>query len=353
MVQEANWPPEPAFRLLHTRTSGYRPLPIMTKADLSWVALSMTLLPAVAGAQEPRCLPVLPRHPCFWRTVLPGLEERDKPVSEIRVSGGVPTFLHLPSDVNPRRTAITGGQGRFEPVTVCGRFVIITPLKDLAPNERFSMNVTLGDSTRIPLSLTAPAEGGRTDGHIEVHLDSKSTAALRASLEYERWRADAYLASYRKLLTKHKSQHDAWALIFASGRAEDTKFVQVKTRPFRFAEVQGQMATFINGEDVAVVLTVLNQPDSASWSINEGNVLNPSLPVHLPFGLRAMPDVIPPGGTGTVAFVFDRSAFGPKYDDALDIQVYRDGAIEVSLNVSPHDVTVAQPPKKSWFPPWK
>jgi len=47
------------------------------------------------------------------------------------------TVLRFAESVDPAKTKMLGWEGRFEPLLVGGRLVVITPIKDLSKNDGF------------------------------------------------------------------------------------------------------------------------------------------------------------------------------------------------------------------------
>src|SRR5262249_18818798 len=156
---------------------------------LNVLGLAVTALAASASAQ-PDCLhrwrPWEPqRTSLFFMKDQPG-----QPVQSIHVASGVSTNLMFPTAVDPSRTKLVGGDGRFEPLMIGGRSVVIVPHRDLGPDESFSLVVTLMDETSIPLTLRAPRAHDTTDGQVDVFLDQEETPAIQRSLLMARSRAE-------------------------------------------------------------------------------------------------------------------------------------------------------------------
>ena len=75
---------------------------------------------------------------------------------KIHVSGQVTTVLRFEQDCDPARTKLLGWEGRFEPLLVGGRKVVLEPLRDLGEDERIPLLVTLVDGTEIPFLVSPP-----------------------------------------------------------------------------------------------------------------------------------------------------------------------------------------------------
>src|SRR5262245_41151497 len=128
---------------------------------------TVTLTLAAAASAQPECIhrwrPWEPqRNSVFFMKDQPGF-----PVPILRVAAEVSTNLMFPTAVDPAHTKLAGGEGRFEPLMIGGRSVVIVPLHDLAPDESFSLVVKLRDGTSIPFNLRAPRLHHATDGQVD------------------------------------------------------------------------------------------------------------------------------------------------------------------------------------------
>ncbi|WP_407740121.1 DUF2381 family protein [Hyalangium sp.] len=106
----------------------------------------------------------------------------------IYVSGQVATVLRFEKDVDPAKTKLLGWEGRFEPLLVGSKKVVIEPLRDLDRDEAVPLLVTLVDGTEIPFILKPPFtkdDGGWegwTDQQVNVFKDPDSYNAVLSSL---------------------------------------------------------------------------------------------------------------------------------------------------------------------------
>lgn len=57
------------------------------------------------------------------------------PTSSVYVSGQVATVLRFEKDVDPAKTKLLGWEGRFEPLLVGSKKVVIEPIRDLSSDE--------------------------------------------------------------------------------------------------------------------------------------------------------------------------------------------------------------------------
>ena len=70
-----------------------------------------------------------------------------------------------------------GWEGRFEPVECVGKKVLLEPLHDLEPEDRFVLLVTLADGTELPFTVT----GSATRRDMQVDLYPRRTDCLLRS----------------------------------------------------------------------------------------------------------------------------------------------------------------------------
>jgi hypothetical protein len=102
----------------------------------------------------------------------------DHPRSEtpsVYVAGRIATVLRFEQPCDPASTKLLGWEGRFEPLLVGSRSVVLVPLQDLAPEERLPLLVTLEDGTELPFLVATRKETvGDRDG------DHRSTCSATA-----------------------------------------------------------------------------------------------------------------------------------------------------------------------------
>lgn len=88
--------------------------------------LLLVLIASVALAQE--------RENVNVRTLL--LSDRpDDSTHRVYVKGQVATVLRFEQPCDPARTKILGWEGRFEPLLIGGKKVVVEPLRDLDSDE--------------------------------------------------------------------------------------------------------------------------------------------------------------------------------------------------------------------------
>lgn len=263
----------------------------------------------------------------------------DSPRDEVRpvyVSGEMVTVLRFQQPCTEAGTKMPGWEGRFEPVVCVGKRVLIEPLQDLKPEDRFLLLVTLADGKELPFTVTAREE--RFDHQVNVFLDLETPEAVRRRL------ADAYVrertleAENERLRKEQASTSYAYASLFASGEAQNTPFRrESKWRvDLGGAVVDIYIYSARKMQKAAVLFHVTNSQLDVPWKLKEVQ-LSAMLsrrsydePVRTgekkEFALRASRDEIQRGESGYIAVVADRSAFTSK-----------DGPVDLVLELFRHD----------------
>jgi uncharacterized protein (TIGR02268 family) len=132
------------------------------------------------------------------------------------------TVLRFQQPCDRARTKMMGWEGRFEPVECAGKSVLIVPLKDLEPEDRFLLLVTLADGTEVPFTVTARDE--RFDHQVNVFPDEKSREALQSRLEHTRARNQLLEEENGRLRSEETSVDHALAALLVK---------DAKMAPFR------------------------------------------------------------------------------------------------------------------------
>jgi hypothetical protein len=173
-------------------------------------ALILVLVASGAMAKE--------REPVSRNLYLSG-----SPSDEVRpvyVAGELATVLRFQQPCTEAGTKLLGWEGRFEPVECVGKKVLIEPLQDLEPEDRFLLLVTLADGKELPFTVTA--REGRVDHQVNVFLDLETPEAARRRL------ADAYVRERtleeenERLRKEQASTNHAYASLLAGGEAKHT-----------------------------------------------------------------------------------------------------------------------------------
>ncbi|WPB77004.1 DUF2381 family protein [Archangium violaceum] len=271
---------------------------------------------------------------------------RDNPKDEaeqVYVTGRVTTVLRLQQPCDPARTKMLGWEGRFEPLECVGKRVLLEPLQDLQPEDRFLLLVTLADGKELPFTVTSigKKEWERPDQQVNVFLEPESRDALQEELKATRQREEELMESVYRHRREDTADH-ALARILTTGAIHQTSFVERRKRLVKTEDGAKMIVRIFEGnQKAAVVLTVTNRHPSKSWSLAEVR-LRTTRPGEdqrapflfgedKPFALRTDRNEIAPGQTGIIAVVVDRSAFRTNagFVNTLALEFYRqDGFLD-------------------------
>jgi uncharacterized protein (TIGR02268 family) len=256
----------------------------------------------------------------------------DHPRSEapnVYVAGGIATVLRFEQDCDPARTKMLGWEGRFEPLLVGGRSVVVVPLQDLKAEDR--LLVTLVDGTELPFTLatrkqTVADRGG--DQQVNVFRDREAPRAVLASL-YDALGRERVLREEVERLRGEDSVDHALASLLLKGAVELTPFRRGRAWSLKGDGVDMAVKTFSSKDKVAAVFRITNQDSDEPWKLQEARLLNPHTGQSRPFALRMERNAIAPGDSGGIAVVADKSAFELK--DAthqLVLQLFRSDGLQ-------------------------
>ena len=261
---------------------------------------------------------------------------RDNPKNQaqrVYVTGEVVTVLRFQRPCDPARTKMLGWEGRFEPVECAGKRVLVEPLQNLEPEDRFLLLVTLEDGKELPFTVTAigKEEWKLPDQQVNVFLDPSSPAALRKRL-------DDTLARERILEEanwRHWEENTADHALAKLVKKGAINLTQLRARRHWFFKKEGvdMDATFLTGEGKAAVLFQLtNRDPSKPWSLAEVRLRTTrpgeKAPILFgearPFALQKDWEELAPGASGTFAVVVDKSAFTSQEGPCnLTVELYR------------------------------
>jgi uncharacterized protein (TIGR02268 family) len=312
----------------------------MVTSQATWVvkaAMGFLLLSIPAGAQgmEWKSFADLPKPRNLFVA-----KDAKSPVPEILVAGGVATTLRFESECDPLRTRLLGWEGRFEPLLVGGRSVLIVPLRGLADGERFLLQVTLEDGTSLPFTVTSSEH--LVDGQVNVYPDPESPEAVRKALAEKRKENEALAAENQRQREEQTSVDHALAALLANGQLRMTPFREHET--WKLNEDGVVLEVSILGpkarepmQKAAVVFKVMNKSSAEPWELQEARLMTAETFKQPPFALRMAPASIAPGATGRVAIVTDLASFGPDTNDPrLILELFRtDGRRQAQLAFTP------------------
>ncbi|MDY7227413.1 DUF2381 family protein [Hyalangium rubrum] len=308
----------------------------MRNFPLSWSILSVVLVSSMAVARGP-----------YDKVVIRTEKISDHPAtptSSVYVSGQVATVLRFEKDVDPAKTKLLGWEGRFEPLLVGSKKVVIEPLRDLNHDEAVPLLVTLVDGTEIPFIVKPPftkEDGGWegwTDHQVNVFKDPDSYNAVLSSL-YDSLKKERALSEEIQRFKKEENSVDhALATLLASGEAQKTPFVRKKVFRPKNEDMDMVVELFSGPGKAAAVVTLRNTyyGDSGEpWKF-DGAYLTRDFTSFTarPFALRLERSTIAPGQSGKIAVVVDKSAFRTKDGELVDLalQIFRgDGLLQVAV----------------------
>lgn len=242
----------------------------------------------------------------------------------IYVSGQVATVLRFERDVDPARTNLLAWEGRFEPLLVGSKKVVVEPLRDLNLDEVVPLLVTLVDGTEIAFLVRPPSREswGWTDHQVNVFQDHDSYNAVLSSL-YDSLKKERDLSEQVQRFKKEENSVDhALATLLANGEVKKTPFL--RKRFFR---------------SDAVVIHLKNTYYGDDWKFDGASLTRDFTSFTArPFALRLDRATIAPGQSGKIAVVVDKSAFEAKNGELVDLvlQIFRgDGLLQVAVTLDP------------------
>lgn len=287
--------------------------------------LLLVLLACVAIAKEP--------EPSERNLYLSEHPRSEAPL--VYVAGRVASVLRFEQSCDPSRTKLLGWEGRFEPLLVGGRSVVLVPLHDLAPEDRLMLLVTLTDGTELP--FTVKTQDGLVDQQVNVFPDRKGAEAVLASLYDSLARERKLQAENERFRKEENSVDHAFATLLANGSVKQTPFVQDHKWLLNDQGVEMVVRVFWGKEKAAVVFHITNQNKDQAWSFKEARLSTASSGESRPFALRANRDVIGPGESGVVAVIADKSAFASEKGLVdLNLELFRQDGLQQALVLLDH-----------------
>jgi uncharacterized protein (TIGR02268 family) len=295
----------------------------------AWSILLAVLVASVASARD--------RAPQIRNVTFPSTP--DQIARPVYVAGEVATVLRFEKDVDPRRTKMEGWEGRFEPLGVAGKSVVLVPLHDLTPEDRMPLVVTLVDGRQVPITVTAKKDS--VDHQVNLFLDPETEKYLRADLENALWRERIYQKENDRYAREENSPDHALAALLATGSARQTRFRPKQTYIFRESDAEA-VATVYSGKAKAAVVVRVRNHGNRSWRLSEARLTSAGdfdkpFPETRECAVRMTPRSIAPGASGVVAIVADRSAFVTEQGlEALALQLVRDdGLVQAVVLLDP------------------
>ncbi|MBZ4419655.1 DUF2381 family protein [Myxococcus sp. RHST-1-4] len=252
-------------------------------------------------------------------------EHPDDATHRIYVTGQVITSLRFEQPVDAGKTRLLGWEGRFEPLGVVGRKVILEPIRDLASDEGVSLLVTLHDGTEVPFLLRPPADEERAaDQQVNVFRDAESYEAMASALKRVRKEARALREENERLRKEETSEDHALAALLAAGAIEQTPFTIVQTFSDTDQDAKTKATLFRGKGKAAVVFNVTNLQPESPWSVRQVRLTTLVGGSERAVAFKASAPTIAPGASGVIAIVADGSAFSEDGQLAnLFLEVYR------------------------------
>jgi uncharacterized protein (TIGR02268 family) len=257
----------------------------------------------------------------------------------IYVGGRVATVLHFEKPCDPARTKLLGWEGHFEPLLVGGPSVLLFPLRDLTPDDRFLLLVTFTDGTELPFTVTARKQTSferEVDQQVNVYPDRESYDAVLSSL-YDSLKRERELRERVERYEKEDSVDHALAALLLKGAIAMTPFRRIRTQVLKCEGANLEVQTFTSSDKAALVFRVTNQDAVEPWKFLEARLTTMTTGEARPYALRMERDMLLPGTSGSIAVVVDRSAFvSEKGREQLFLELFRsDGLQQVYVLVDP------------------
>jgi len=294
----------------------------------------LVLAAATSANAQPECLHRWKPWELQRTGVFFSKDQSDQPVQTVHVAGEVATNLMFPSEVDPAETKLVGGDGRFEPLMVSGRSVVIVPLRDPSFDESFSLLVKLKNGTAIPFNVRAPRGHESSDGQVDVYLSQEDAPAVRHELQLVRSRVEELAAENERHVQESLSVDHALAALLARDKSELTPFTTAGHKLLQGNDVDLKVFTFrprnrkANLGKAAVAFSVTNKDPKKPWELDEVRLVSATTGDLKAFASRASSPSIGPGKTGVVAVVMDMDAFGTGPElDHLILELWRAGPV--------------------------
>ncbi|RKG66543.1 DUF2381 family protein [Corallococcus exercitus] len=277
--------------------------------------LVLAAAPALAG----------PREKAQVRTLVLS-EHPDDAAHRLYVAGQIVTVLRFEQPCDPLKTRLLGWEGRFEPLVVEGKRVVIEPLRALAADESVSLLVTLADGTELSFLLRPPEEEwSRADQQVDVFKDRESYAALVSVLARTLKAKNALEEENARLREEETSADHALAALLVSGAEVQTPFRLIKSWEAVEADSMLSMRLYSGKGKAAVTIAVRNQSEERPWRTVRAKLSSLKSQEPRTVAVRSEHALLTAGQSGTFAFVVDRSAFldAKGHLETLVLEIYR------------------------------
>jgi uncharacterized protein (TIGR02268 family) len=270
------------------------------------------------------------------------LKVSDHPSQEahsIYVAGQVVTALRFEKEVDPTKTRLLGWEGRFEPLLMGSKMVVLAPVRDLDDGEGIPLLVTLVDGTEFVFLVKPPSreDWGWIDHQVNVFKELDSYNAVLSTL-YDALKRERQLSEENERLKKEENSVDhAYATLLANGQFKKTPFRSVAVSRPKNEDMDMVVEVFSGPGKAAAVITLTNTYYGGAWKF-DGAYLTTDFTSRTtrPFALRMDRATIVPGQSGTIAVVADKSAFETTEGQLVDLalQIFRgDGLLQVMVRL--------------------
>lgn len=272
--------------------------PLLFRFPLLLVLVASEAVPQVRAPTE-RTL-ILSEHP---RTEAP----------KVYVGGQTATVLRLEKNCDPERTSMLGWKGHFEPVICRDRFVLLYPLRDLTPSDRFLLQVALTDGTELPFIVTAHQQtysDRQVDQQVNVFENREGYDAVLSSLYRALDRERELREENERYRREENSIDHAYATLLANGAVKRTPFRNEQTIVLKDGDMDMTVNLFSGKGKAAAVVHLNNTSANEPWRLGEARLTSDlTSRTARPFALRINRSELVPGASGTLAVVVDQSAF--------------------------------------------
>jgi uncharacterized protein (TIGR02268 family) len=265
-------------------------------------------------------------------------EHPSEDAHDIYVAGQVVTVLRFEKAVDPAKTKLSGCDGRFEPLLVGGKMVVLEPIRDLDGGEVVPLPVTLVDGSRFAFLLKPPRRDdlGWIDHQVNVFKDHESYNAVLSSL-YDSLSRERRLSEENERFKNEETSVDhAYATLLVKGEMKKTPFLRKMIYRPKNQDMDTFVEVFSGPGKAAVLVHLTNTRYGGTWTFDSA-LLTRGLTsaVRSSFALRMDQAEIAPGRSGKIAVVADKSAFekeGQLVDLAL--QIFRgDGLLQLMVRM--------------------
>nr|WP_257452809.1 DUF2381 family protein [Archangium lipolyticum] len=259
--------------------------------------------------------------------------------SKVYVGGRVATVLRFEKPCDAERTKMLGWEGHFEPLLCGGRSVVLYPLRDLTPEDRFMLMVTLTDGTEIPFIVTAHRQtydDREIDQQVNVFANREGYDAVLSSL-YRALESERELREENERHRKEENSIDhAYATLLANGAEKQAPFRKEQTIVLKDGEVDMVVRVFSGKGKAAAVFQLTNTGSARPWRFGDARLSSDlTSRTARPLALRMNRAELVPGASGNIAVVADKSAFISEQGLVdLTLEIFRsDGSLQVMVSL--------------------